>query len=365
MLKMALTSPPVLAVPDLRRPFTIQCDASDLGCGAVLLQGGHAVAYTSRKFSGAEIKYTTGEKESLGLIHALKEWRCYVEGSPVRLITDHHPLTYLKDIKVPSRRQARWLEFLERFDYTIEYQKGVDNVVADCLSRHPDFTSVAVTTRSRAAREALVPVESRASTPGRGEHEVASVDEPVVNTGTSEVVRKKAQKRPRELPIEDALREGYGVDERFMDPAFTCEFDQDDDGLWWYNTRLVVPDVAALRTRIMSEHHDAPLAGHRGIAKTIDLVQRHFWWDSLRSDVTAYVQTCDVCQRSKASRQAPAGLLRPLPIPAERWMSVTMDMVVKLPHTKRGNDSVLVFVDRLKGLCQAVCAECGGKPWIA
>jgi Integrase zinc binding domain len=57
-------------------------------------------------------------------------------------------------------------------------------------------------------------------------------------------------------------------------------------------------------------------------------VQRHFWWKTLRADVLAYVSTCDKCQRSKASRQAPAGLLRPLPVPGERWASVTMDMVV-------------------------------------
>jgi hypothetical protein len=68
---------------------------------------------------GAELNYATGEKKLLGLIHAWKEWRCYVEGSPVRLITDQHPLTYLKTQAVLSRRQTRWMQFLERYDYTI------------------------------------------------------------------------------------------------------------------------------------------------------------------------------------------------------------------------------------------------------
>jgi transposase InsO family protein len=346
-MKVALTSPPVLAVPDPNRPYTVMSDASDLGCGAVLLQDGRVVAFTSRKFTGAELNYATGEKELLGLIHALKEWRCYVEGSPVRLLTDHHPLTYLKTQAVLSRRQTRWMQFLERYDYTIEYQRGADNVVADPLSRHPDFVSVAVTTRARAAREALEVQNVRAPAPEPPASSELHVIEPEVAATDAVDPPKRGRKRPRELSIEDALREGYAQDDHFRDSAHTYDFDQDEDGLWWYNMRLVVPDVEALRTRIISEHHDTPLAGHRGINKTIELVQRHFWWKTLRGDVTSFVQTCDVCQRSKASRQAPAGLLRPLPVPGERWVSVTMDMVVKLPHTKRGYDSVLVFVDRL------------------
>jgi transposase InsO family protein len=338
-IKQALISPPVLAVPDFRRPFVIMSDASDLGCGAVLLQGGRPVAYTSRKFTPAEINYHTSEKELMGLIHALQEWRCYVEGSPIRLITDHHPLTYLKGQGVLSRRQTRWSQFLERFDYDIQYVRGKDNVVADPLSRHPDFTAVAAVTRSQAARA--------------GDAAAGHVDTvPVVSDAAQEEAPQsvdvvRARKRRREVPIEDALREGYALDARFSDPAHTYDFSQDDDGLWWFNMRLVVPDVAELRARIIAEHHDTPLAGHRGISKTTELVQRHFWWKSLRADVLRFVQTCDVCQRSKASRQAPAGLLRPLPVPGERWASVTMDMVVKLPATKRGFDSVLVFVDRL------------------
>ena len=123
-------------------------DASNLGCGAVLLQQGRPVAYTSRKFTPAECNYTTGEQELLGLIHALKEWRCYVEGTPVTLITDHHPLTHLKTQPDLSRRQVRWMEFLARFHFDIQYQRGVDNV-ADPLSRHPSFAAAVLTRAQR------------------------------------------------------------------------------------------------------------------------------------------------------------------------------------------------------------------------
>jgi transposase InsO family protein len=149
-IKHLLTHAPVLALPDLAQPFTIMSDASNLGCGAVLLQNGRPVAYTSRKFTPAECNYTTGEQELLGLIHALKEWRCYVEGTPVTLITDHHPLTHLKTQPDLSRRQVRWMEFLSRFHFDIVYQRGVDNSVADPLSRHPSFAAAVVTRAQRA-----------------------------------------------------------------------------------------------------------------------------------------------------------------------------------------------------------------------
>ncbi len=70
-------------------------DASITGCGAILNEGSRPVAYYSSKFSNAERKYTTGEQELLGLIKALKEWRCDVEGCVgLTLVTDHNTLTF-------------------------------------------------------------------------------------------------------------------------------------------------------------------------------------------------------------------------------------------------------------------------------
>ena len=51
-----------------------------------------------------------------------------------------------------------------------------------------------------------------------------------------------------------------------------------------------------VKLRLMKEHHDVPWAGHRGVAKTIELIRRQFWWPSLRADVKEYVNTCVVCQ---------------------------------------------------------------------
>ena len=80
-LKEALTTAPVLALPDFDEPFELISDASIHGTGAVLLQKGRPIAFTSSKFKEAEVNYTTTEQELLGVVKALKEWRCYAEGA--------------------------------------------------------------------------------------------------------------------------------------------------------------------------------------------------------------------------------------------------------------------------------------------
>ena len=123
-------------MPDFTQPFEVITDASDFVLGAVLVQDGHPIAYESRKLIPAEINYTVTEKEMLASIHALKVWRCYLEGTRFKLVTDHCPNTHIQSQVMLSRRQARWSEYLQRFDFTWEYRRGRDNV-ADPLSRLP------------------------------------------------------------------------------------------------------------------------------------------------------------------------------------------------------------------------------------
>ena len=67
----------------------------------------------------------------------------------------------------------------------------------------------------------------------------------------------------------------------------------------------------------------------------------------MKKDIAYYVACCDTCSRVKIEHQRPAGLLKPLDIPQWKWDDISMDFVVGLPRTQKGNDSVWVIVDRL------------------
>ncbi|GJP76470.1 hypothetical protein CLOP_g6913, partial [Closterium sp. NIES-67] len=135
-VKRRLTSAPVLVLPDPGKPYEVVTDASTVGVGAVLLQEGRPVAFESRKLSPAEQRYSTTEQELLAVVHALRTWRCYLEGVDFVVTTDHCPNTYFSTQATLTRRQARWAELLSGFTFEIRYRAGATNL-ADPLSRQP------------------------------------------------------------------------------------------------------------------------------------------------------------------------------------------------------------------------------------
>ena len=95
----------------------------------------------------------------------------------------------------------------------------------------------------------------------------------------------------------------------------------------------------------MLEYHDSPSGGHRGKEKTYLAVSRDFYWPRQYQFVRKYIRSCEVCKRVKPSPSSRAPL-RPLPVPAECWESVSMDFVFGFPEDVRKNIGILVFVDR-------------------
>jgi hypothetical protein len=88
------------------------------------------------------------DRELLAVIHALKVWRCYLEGSTFKVLTDHNPLCHLPTQPLLSRRQARWSEFIQQFRFGWEYKPGKYNP-ADSLSRLCMFTATPTSPRSK------------------------------------------------------------------------------------------------------------------------------------------------------------------------------------------------------------------------
>ena len=138
-LKKALISAPIIQPPDWSLPFEIMCDASDYVVGAVLGQTKdkkhHAIAYASKMLTGAQLNYATTEKELLAVVFAIDKFRSYLVGAKVIIYTDHAALKYLLTKKDAKPRLIRWVLLLQEFDLEKKDKKGVENTVADHLSR--------------------------------------------------------------------------------------------------------------------------------------------------------------------------------------------------------------------------------------
>ena len=134
-LKTAMTSAPVLALPDFDEPFIIETDASDAGMGAVLMQKGHPLAFFSKQFGPRMVHASTYVRELHAIVAAVRKWRQYLLGHPFTIFTDHKSLRELMSQVIQTPEQHYYLSKLLGFDYTIQYKVGSSNAVADALSR--------------------------------------------------------------------------------------------------------------------------------------------------------------------------------------------------------------------------------------
>lgn len=140
--KALLSSAPVLTAPKFDEPFQLAVDASEYGAGAVLLQVGadgveHPVCYFSKKFNRHQMAYSTVEKEALALVLAVQFFEIYLSSAPAPIIvhTDHNPLVFIDRMRNSNQRIMRWSLILQPCPLHIQHIKGVDNVIADALSR--------------------------------------------------------------------------------------------------------------------------------------------------------------------------------------------------------------------------------------
>lgn len=123
-LKGALTSAPVIALPDFSLSFVVETDTCDIGIRAVIMQSGQPIAYLSKGLSPQHQAMSVYDKELLALVMAVTKWGQYLIGRHFVVKTDQKALKFLLDQKLHTGAQLKWIIKLIQFDFEIQYKKG-------------------------------------------------------------------------------------------------------------------------------------------------------------------------------------------------------------------------------------------------
>lgn len=124
----------VLQLPNFRRTFIVECDASGSGMGAVLHQGSGPIAFFNKKMAPRHVGLAAYERKLIALAQAVKHQRLYLWGHTFVVCTDHYSLKFPLDQRLSTMPQHRWISNLMGFDFSVKYKVGNTNTVVDALS---------------------------------------------------------------------------------------------------------------------------------------------------------------------------------------------------------------------------------------
>ncbi|XP_074318668.1 uncharacterized protein LOC141655487 [Silene latifolia] len=343
-LKEALTSAPIIQPPDWSLPFELMCDASEHALGAVLGQRKdgkvHAIHYASKTLDDAQTNYSTTEKELLAVVFAMEKFRTYLVGAKVIVFTDHVALRHLLIKKESKPRLIRWILLLQEFDMEIRDKKGVENVVADHLSR-----LINLNIDNGLPINDYLPDDHLLSL-SLGE---APWYADIVNYLVSGII-------PHDYNYHKKKKFFHDVKHYYWDDP--CLYKSCADGM----IRRCVPREEA--TSIMSHCHDLPCGGHASSKKTAaKVLQCGFFWPTLFRDVAFYVKGCDKCQRS-------GNITRKHEMPMNFMLEVELFDVWGMDYqgpfpSSFGNQYILVAVDYISKWVEAIPTKtCDAKEVI-
>jgi hypothetical protein len=343
VLKTRFTTAPVLRHFDPELPCVVEADSSDYVTGGVLSQRDqdsilHPVAFFSKRLNPAECNYEIYDKELLAIIRCFEEWRPELEGAafPISVLSDHRNLQYFTTTKQLSHRQARWSEYLSRFQFTIEYRPGTQGQKPDALTRRTQDAQAQEDGRAGRNQTLLRPELFRPREPDQAVHVLTETPRTV-----HEIINAEYENDSFIQEVIQLLRSGIRRSKKIS--LSDCEF---RENRLYYRSRLVIPDNDELKVKLLRHVHDSPMGGHPGRAKTLEVLQRQYYWPLMHETIRRYVKSCHTCSRTKASREKYHGLLKPLPVPERRWSDISVDFIVDLPPSE-GNTNIMVVVDRL------------------
>ena len=378
MCKRILMNSPLLQSPDFTKPFIVTTDASNFALGAILSQGvpgsDKPVAYASRTLNDTETRYSTIEKELLGIVWAVGYFRPYIYGTKFTIMTDHKPLKWLFSLKEPNSKLMRWRMKLEEYDYTIEYKKGSNNN-ADALSRieiNPidiDNQSIANNvdeTEWAEQGENLHKTENDDSKDDKvieisddetinSNHDSYSapgipiLEEEIINSKTNQIYFKHYTEKPRITSIRKDKRNLICAEMELDNPDHITKFVQQycipqrkyyclfDNEQYYESVSSIInkkfnneqapqffrcmkalkeiPNEEELKQIIQNNHEGK--TNHRGTDETYLRLKKIYYYPNLKTRIDEYIQACEMCKIAKYNRHPVKIALQHTPTPAK------------------------------------------------
>ena len=375
-LKRALSGECMLYFPNWSAGFTLRCDASGLGIGAILLQGGRPIVYLSRKLVAAEKNYKVWEQEMLAIIWAITKLRMYLAGRRFLIQTDHRNMCYLLNLKCDGGRLARWAMALSDYDIDIEHTPGKDMCDPDALSRYfPD-------TKDTEPEEDEAPnrVIPNAGVEPEFLQEVAAED-PTTGTGKISLLPRTPGGITREFKINEVRHRRTGTRITFTTAQDTNPTIQVQSGKMmitqpspkWEELRVAQQscelcqsiitkteqrasaekkrnfeiiegvlckvsqtEMGEVRAKVVPEKfrrailwncHNSAFAAHAGYAKSMHRLMAEWFWPGQARDMRNHIKFCEPCQRAKASKPSKQGLTTTTETYEHTWDSISIDLL--------------------------------------
>ncbi|MBW0533747.1 hypothetical protein O181_073462 [Austropuccinia psidii MF-1] len=318
-LRQALTTAPLLLIPDFKLPFKLYIDASGDGLGAALhqvqiindkpVEG--PICFIYRQIKPTEARYGASQMECLFLVWALEKLNYSLEGCVFEVITDCTAVKSLLNMKTPKRHILRWQIAIQEYrgNMTIVHKDGNIHKNADGLSRWP--LPFNIDNPAYVAEEASpkIPIEGISVT-----H---------LNTTFFEEIWRKSYNEGRFCLL---------------------------DGIIYHRTNhtciMTVVD-SPLINLVLKEFHDSPFSGHLSEDRTRERIKTCIWWPMWQEDVAEYFKTCDRCQKGNKSTGKRLGNMIKIQEPSRPCEIVHIDLVTALPPGgDRSYNAFLVIVDR-------------------
>ncbi|WKA02038.1 hypothetical protein VitviT2T_020278 [Vitis vinifera] len=330
-LKKFLTTTPIVRAPNWQLPFELMCDASDFAIGAVLGQREdgkpYVIYYASKTLNEAQRNYTTTEKELLAVVFALDKFRAYLVGSFIIVFTNHSALKYLLTKQDAKARLIRWILLLQEFDLQIKDKKGVENVVADHLSR-------------------LVIAHNSHPLPINDDFPEESLMFLVKTPWYAHIANYLVTGEiPSEWNAQDRKHFFAKIHAYYWEEPFLFKYCADQI------IRKCVPEEE--QQGILSHCHENACGGHFASQKTaMKVLQSGFTWPSLFKDAHIMCRNCDRCQRLGKLTKRNQMPMNPILI-VELFDVWGIDFMGPFPMSF-GNSYILVGVDYVSKWVEAI-----------